>query len=208
MNNSDPSGMSASGCAGTPVMSGTWGQCIGIAGSGNWVQQIKSSYYASDSGCSVAQILVNGVVILQAPEVCYTVATGQPTVLDGRHLSAEWGCSDQQINTGSCSGVLNSNGTSPFKAGDKVCEQYTGTGISGNPNFNGYSLGACETIGNPNQIPYSPARNQPPVPNPLPPLQGFSGGTNLSPMPAPPTPQFAPVGDFSYTNCASTIKFT
>jgi RHS repeat-associated protein len=198
VNASDPSGLDAAGCTGAfPGLSGTFGYCISISGDGTIVNQIHTSAYTPYSGCSVAEVLINGVPTFRAPEVCYKVANESvnqiapdPTVLfAGRHLAASWGCPNivlgggftDGVNTSSpqCSQTYRSNGITPFKAGDQVCEEYVGTGISGNPNRNGSTPRACETIGsNTSEYPLGFKRLPPlpRLPNPLPPLPGFSPG--------------------------------
>jgi len=200
VNTTDPSGLDASGCTGAPAgLSGTWGYCIGIVGDGTIVQQIKTSAYTTYSGCSVAQILINGVVTFQKPEVCYDANAGPSpytaspdvgidpiTFLTGRHLTAQWGCSDASVSSGNwnssaCHQLYSANGITPFKAGDQVCEQYTGTGISGSSSYNSSTPRACETIGsNTSEGPLGTRRVSPlppRLPNPLPPLPGFAPAT-------------------------------
>ncbi len=68
--------LTASGCTGAPPgISGQFGVCITVNGSGTYVSTVVTSAYASYNGCSAAELLRNGTVIKQAPTVCY----GNPT---------------------------------------------------------------------------------------------------------------------------------
>jgi hypothetical protein len=64
----------ASGCTGGPPgLSGEYGFCISVSGSGTHVNWIRTSAYAYNDGCSVAQFLRNGIVIMPIPQVPNTV---------------------------------------------------------------------------------------------------------------------------------------
>jgi len=182
VNASDPSGLDSAGCTGAPPgLSGMWGSCIGLRGPGDMIYEIKTSTYVDQSGCSVAQLLINGKVYYQAPRVCYVVGEDEPgsegnpgplIVFDGRHLHADWSRSALQSFVRPGGGPLREE---PFRPGDKVCERYVGS-------F-GTSDQACESIGTPDvwhgQRPSPPTFPSPPPYNYQPPR------INISPS-APP----------------------
>ena len=160
MNNSDPSGDSASGCTGYGLLSSisSGGTCITIVGQLNLVYTISTSSNSYSAGCSVAEVTINGQVKFRAPEVCYSAET---------MLSASWGTS-QTWSHGTPSGqfIQTANGSTPFKNNDVVCAQYVGTGF-GSPNANGISDIPCETIKGNSGFPYKSLPTAPQLPNPL-----------------------------------------
>lgn len=115
---------SSAGC--TPWGTGRFGWCIAIQGTGLKVAWVKTSGFTDISGCSVAQLLVNGAVAYSMPQVCYK--GGTITTTSGTDYTATMLSADFVINTS-------------FTAGTVLCEQYQGNGISG-----GTSPRACETV--------------------------------------------------------------
>ena len=137
--------MTASGCTGFVTgLSGQFGICIGVNGSGTDVSTISASAYALYDGCSAAQIVRNGEDIKQAPTVCYgnstTLCWGEqsdPTCgTFGTMLSADFGFYS----------------SSWFHYGDKVCARYVAEPDNGRMTYpfswnDGLSTPeACETI--------------------------------------------------------------
>ncbi|SHF04330.1 hypothetical protein SAMN02745225_02325 [Ferrithrix thermotolerans DSM 19514] len=129
--------MDASGCTGAPPgLSGEFGFCISVSGSGTYVNWIRTSAYAYNDGCSVAQLLRNGNVIMQMPQVCY----GNPTQY----------CVGSGVSCGTAGTMLSAQfdfySSSWFHDGDVVCARYEGT--SGTFPFSGkqFSPEVCETI--------------------------------------------------------------
>lgn len=119
--------LNSAGCTGyLPGLSGQFGWCIAVDGTGLNVSWVKTSGFTNQAGCSVAELLVNGNIGFSMPQVCYTGGTIQTTTgtdYTATMLSADF--------------VLNKN----FKNGTVLCEQYQGSGIPG-----GTSPRACETI--------------------------------------------------------------
>ena len=105
---------------------GRFGWCIAIDGSGLDVAWVKTSGFTDQSGCSVAELLADGVVAFSMPRVCYRgseIVTESGIDYTATMLGAEF--------------VVNTS----FRPGTQLCEQYVGTGISG-----GDSPKACEII--------------------------------------------------------------
>ncbi len=217
VNNSDPSGMSGSGCTSSSTAHAIFGisTCIQIDGWSNMVQDIKMSGYPDTTGCSVAQTTINGDVKFQAPEVCVSWANG---AAGERELSASWGCPfSQTINQcGSINdvggwrtdknGIVSTpfgggamilpNGDSPFHDGDKVCARFVGTDFNSG---NSSSPLACLTI----HGSAIPTHSLPTVPK-LPSLLPWIGPGPSGLSPDLPDPN---IGDTSYKAPSSCSWF-
>ena len=207
VNNSDPSGMSGSGCTSSSIINTLKSKstCIQIDGWSNMVQDIMISGFPNSAGCSVAQITINGKVKLQAPEVCVTWTGDNQTGM--RKLSASWGC-PLSVTISQCGSIGNfggwktdtngivstpfgggaiilPNGDSPFRDGDLVCAQFMGTAFSGPNSGNNTSGKPCLTIHG-SAIPTHSLPTVPQLPNPLPWIgPGTMGPSNDLPDPGP-----------------------
>lgn len=129
--------LTASGCTGAPPgLSGQFGVCITVNGSGTYVSTVATSAYASYNGCSAAQLLRNGTVIKQAPTVCY----GNPNT-----YCFGYGCG--QAGT-MLSATFDFYSSAWFHAGDILCDRYIAEDGTFPFQWNGGSSTpeACETI--------------------------------------------------------------